>query len=98
MKRRSRAGGEASKARRSKTVRRKRPNAPNDVVPHVSSAAGAEGEVARLTRGLSEAREQQTAISEVLSVISSSPGELDLVFKTILENATRICEANFGVL
>jgi class 3 adenylate cyclase/putative methionine-R-sulfoxide reductase with GAF domain len=98
MKRRSRAGGEASKARRSKTVRRKRPNAPNDVVPHVSSAAGAEGEVARLTRGLNEAREQQTAISEVLSVISSSPGELDSVFKTILENATRICEANFGVL
>jgi hypothetical protein len=100
MRRRSRAGSEPTKARGAKTARGKtaalnRRNAPK-TARAASSAAGPETELARLSRELHEAVEQQAATSEVLRIISASPGELEPVFEALLRNAIRLCEAKFG--
>ena len=53
-------------------------------------------ELRQRTDDLTESLEQQTATSEVLRIISSSPGDLEPVFEAMLQNSVRICEAGFG--
>ena len=86
MSQRSRAGGERAKSQRHKAVTPKR------------RTVGQETELALRTRERDEALEQFSATSEVLKVISGSAGELEPVFGTMLDNATRICEATSGLL
>src|SRR5215471_21619299 len=97
MRRRSRASSKPAKAQRRKAQMPKRGSAPASRRSS-SSTAGADGEFAQLRRERDEALERETATAEVLKVISASAGELDPVFRAMLDNATRICEAQFGVL
>jgi signal transduction histidine kinase len=59
---------------------------------------GDQGELEACRRELSESLERETATSQVLGIISSSPSDLEPVFETILANATRLCEASYGTL
>ena len=98
MTRRSRESAKQAKPRRRKAEILKRAVLPEAVPRRRSTATTQETETARLTRERDEALLRETANSEILRLISESPGDLELVFRTILENATRICNANFGTL
>ena len=93
MRRPDKAGGKAVKAQRRRRLTRR--SASKAARRRNSSASGQKAKVVRLIRELAEAREREAATAEVLKVISATPGELEPVFQTRLENATRICEATF---
>ncbi|MGB8175145.1 MAG: GAF domain-containing protein, partial [Pseudolabrys sp.] len=76
---------------------RQKPKPKGCTTPNLS-VAGLQEQVAALTQELKEAREQQTATSEVLSTISSSAGELQPVFQTMLAKAIELCDAIFGAM
>ena len=97
MRRRSSAGGEPIKARRRKAVALKRRNGPK-THHRSSSITSLEPKVTRLTRDLNDAREQQSALAEVLGAISRSRFELQPILESVVQTAARLCHAKQAVI
>ena len=98
VRRHGTASRKTVKTRRRKTTKAKLSSGPIRERRGHAYAADLSEQLKRQARELEEAREERAANAEVLRLISSSPGELEPVFQTILQNATRICEAKFATL
>jgi signal transduction histidine kinase len=96
MRRRPRGSEKAKIRQRKTTTPRRRNGAAAAARRRGSASARQKAEIARLTRELDEASQQQAATAEILQIISGSPGDLQPAFGKMLAHAARICDAKYG--